>query len=278
MSINNMQIFQTSFSPLVKEAYQKSSILNGCVRSDGKIVGNKAQFRKSNSILAVKFNKGSDLDYAGTKFEPVTAYLEDYVSADLIFDTDKNKFNFDEAKILANNVASAIGRKTDQIIIDDALNKTTTTAIGDKSSTLNLTMLLKASEFFNHNGVPNSERYIIHNSAQLTQLLSDEKLTSSDYANVKALVSGEVNTFMGFTFINMESRKEGGLPVGDTTGVKAFAFHKQAVGKAVSDEIKTSMERVAEKLAWQIACTVSIGAVNIDDDGIIPLITKATNN
>ena len=277
MSINNMQVFQTYFSPLVKEAYQKSSILDGCVRSDGKIVGDEAQFRKSNSILAVKFNKGADLDYAGTKFEPVKAQLEDFVSADLLFDTDKYKFNFDEAKILSRNVASAIGRRTDQVIIDNALNKTTTTPLGSVTSVLNVAMLLQASEFLNDNAVDKNDRYIIHTSAQLTQLLSDDKLTSSEYAVVKALVSGEVDSFMGFKFINMEKRLEGGLPLYNSTGVKAFAFHKQAVGKAVGEDIQTSMERIPQKKAWQIACSVSLGAVNIDDNGIIPLITKASN-
>lgn len=277
MSINNMQVFQTYFSPLVKEAYQKSSILGDCVRSDGKIVGDKAQFRKSNSILAVKFNKGADLDYAGTRFEPVEAQLEDFVSADLLFDTDKYKFNFDEAKVLSNNVASAIGRRVDQVIINNALNKTTTTPLGSVTSVLNVNMLLKASEFLNDNAVDKGERYIVHTSAQLTQLLSDDKLTSSEYAIVKALVSGEVDSFMGFKFINMEKRLEGGLPAYDSTGVKAFAFHKQAVGKAIGEDMQTSMERIAQKKAWQIACSISIGAVNIDDKGIIPLITKASN-
>lgn len=278
MSINNTQVFQSYFSPLVKEAYQKSSILDGVVRTDGKIVGNKAEFRKSGSLLAVDFNKGSDLDYGNTDFGKAVAILKDKVSADLIFDVDKPKFNFDEAKILSNNVSSAIGRATDQIIIDDALNNTSTSAIGSESSSLNLDMLLKAAEFFNENAVPMSDRYIIHTSAQLTQLLSDTKLTSIDYANVKALVSGELNTFMGFKFILMESRKEGGLPLVGSAGVKAFAFHKEAVGKAISNEIDTKMERVAEKLAWQIACTVQVGAINIDDKGILPIITKASNN
>lgn len=277
MSINNEQMFQNYYSPLVKAAYMKSSLLRGLVRTESRIVGNQAYFRKYNAIQAIDLNKGSDVTYAGTEFENAIAVLKDKGCFDLLFDTDRPKFSFEEANLLANNTAMAIGRAIDQTIIDDALNKTTTTALGDATDTLNTDLLLEASEYFNKKAVPTSERYIVHTAAQLTQLLSDAKLTSFDYNNVKALVAGEVNSFMGFKFICIEDRKEGGLPMTNTTGVKAFAFHKQAVGHAISQDVKSSMERVPSKLAYQIGCIVQQGAINIDDDGIVPIITKASN-
>lgn len=255
----------------------KSSLLRGLVRTESRIVGTQAYFRKYDAIQAIDLNKGSDVTYAGTEFENAIAILKDKGCFNLLFDTDKPKFNFEEASILANNTAMAIGRAIDQTIIDDALNQTTTTALGSTTDTLNTDLLLEASEYFNKKAVPTSERYIVHTAAQLIQLLSDTKLTSFDYNNVKALVSGKVNSFMGFRFICVEDRKEGRLPIANTTGVKAFAFHKQAVGHAISQDIKSSMERIPQKLAYQIGCIVQQGAVNIDDNGIIPIITKASN-
>lgn len=278
MSVNVDVAFQNYYSPLVREAYQKSSILRPYVRSDGKIIGTKAYFRKSDSIVANDFNKGADITYAGTDFSNVVCNLKDKIAADMVFDVDKPKFNFDEAKILANNVAKAIGRATDQIIIDDALNQTTTTPLGGATSVLDTTMLLAAAEFMNKKAVPTDKRYILHSAEQLTQLLSDSKMTNFDYNNVKALVSGEINTFMGFKFILMESRKEGGLPI-DTTDntIKAFCFSYDSVGLAISRDITSRTDYIPNKVGTQIISMVQMGAVNIRDEAIIPLITKMNN-
>lgn len=48
------------------------------------------------------------------------------------------------------------------------------------------------------------DRYFGCGSVQLGNLLSTTAVTSSDYNNIKALVNGETNTFMGFTFVRSE--------------------------------------------------------------------------
>ena len=45
---------------------------------------------------------------------------------------------------------------------------------------------------------------MIANAAQLAQLLRDKMVTSADWNNIRALINGEVNTFMGFTFVRSE--------------------------------------------------------------------------
>ena len=281
MSMNNLAVFQNYYSPLVKEEFQKASILRNCVRSDGKIVGTKAYFRKSGAIVANDFNKGADLTYAGTDFGNAVAELQDKVAADLVFDIDKPKFNFDEAKVIAKNVASAIGRCVDQIIIDNALKQTTTSKVGSVSDSLSIDVLLKVLEVFNKNAVPSGDRYILHNSVQLTQLLKNTQIQSTDYNTIKALAAGEVSTFMGFRFINIEDRREGGLPVvsgGSDDGAQiAYAFHKDCVGLAFSKDISNRTDYLPSKMATQISSLVQVGAINIDDKGIVPIHTKASN-
>lgn len=46
--------------------------------------------------------------------------------------------------------------------------------------------------------------YLLCSSNQISDLLRDPQITNYDYNNVRALVSGEVNSFLGFTFINSE--------------------------------------------------------------------------
>ena len=53
---------------------------------------------------------------------------------------------------------------------------------------------------------------VIHANG-LAALLDETELTSSDFATVKALSTGEIDTFLGFKFITLGDRDEGGLPI-----------------------------------------------------------------
>lgn len=44
--------------------------------------------------------------------------------------------------------------------------------------------------------------YLVHNPRQISDLLEDPKITSSEYNIVKALYDGKVNRYMGFEFVN----------------------------------------------------------------------------
>ena len=48
---------------------------------------------------------------------------------------------------------------------------------------------------------PSIPRFIIVGPIQISDLLAVTQATSSDYASVKALVNGEIDTFMGFKFV-----------------------------------------------------------------------------
>lgn len=79
----------------------------------------------------------------------------------------------------------------------------------------------------------------------LSALLDETELTSSDFATVKALAQGEINSFLGFKFIMLGDRDEGGLPLPSTR--TNFAFHRDSVGLGVSIAQKTEINYVAEK-------------------------------
>lgn len=51
---------------------------------------------------------------------------------------------------------------------------------------------------------PDEERYIVCGAYELRQLLRTTEVVSADFAAVKALVAGEVDTFLGFKFIRSE--------------------------------------------------------------------------
>jgi hypothetical protein len=147
---------------------------------------------------------------------------------DLALPVDKE----DEIRMLNSPTSSyveamraAYARKVNSIIATAALasaktgkNGGTTTAY-DTSMTVasdfevaathtNLTVekLIEAQRLLSVNENDDDEpAYIAVTASQIASLLNKEKVTSADYANVKALIAGEIDTFMGFKFIKLNS-------------------------------------------------------------------------
>jgi hypothetical protein len=173
-------------------------------------------------------------------------------------------------------IASAMGRRMDQLVIDalDAGASATQVDdnIGGTNSNLNTAKLRRAKRLLDAAGVPATDRYFVHSAIGLEGLLGTTEATSSDYNSVKALVSGEVDTWLGFKFIMIEDRVEGGISVASNIR-KNFAFHKQALGLAVGIDMRTEMNYIPEKTSWLINGMFSAGAIGIDSDGIIEVLS-----
>ncbi len=99
--------------------------------------------------------------------------------------------------------------------------------------------------------------------------MSETEVTSSDFASVKALVTGDVDTFLGFQFITMGDRDEGGLAIDGSNDRTCFAFHKDAMGLGISMNQTSRVDYIAEKTSFLVASMFSAGSVAIDADGIV---------
>jgi len=71
---------------------------------------------------------------------------------------------------------------------------------GAGNTNLTVAKLIKAAELMDTLSVPSFGRHIAAHPAQKAALLGITQVTSTDYAAVRALVNGEVDTFMGFKF------------------------------------------------------------------------------
>jgi tRNA U34 2-thiouridine synthase MnmA/TrmU len=105
---------------------------------------------------------------------------------------------------------------------------------------------------------------------QLADLLGTTQITSSDYNSVKALVRGEIDTYMGFQFHTIGDRDEGGLAVVSNER-PVFVWHKNAVALAVGIDIRTTIDWIAEKRSWLVSADFSAGAVTIDEEGLVEI-------
>jgi len=121
------------------------------------------------------------------------------------------------------------------------------------------------------NNVPPQDRHMVIHANSLAALLSETETTSADYNTVRALVSGELNTFLGFKFHVLGDRTEGGLSVDGSLDRQLFVFHKDAIGYAEGIAPRTEINYVPEKTSFLVNTILSATAVAIDNEGIVEL-------
>ena len=273
MAVGISNAFVQLFDAEVKQAYQASRALAGVTRERMNVEGSVVKFPKIGKGVATVRVPQTDVTPLNVTYSQVSATMSDYIAAEYSDIFHQAKVNFDERRELVKVVGDAIGRRMDQLVID-ALNSasspsTVGTDIGGVGTNMNLAKLLAAKKALDTKNVPGEGRCIVIHANGLSSLLDEQELTSSDFASVKALVRGEIDTFLGFKFVTLGDRDEGGLPLPSTRS--SFAFHRDAVGLGVSMAQKTEINYVPEKTSFLVSSMFSAGAVSIDDEGIVKI-------
>ena len=270
--------FVTLFDAEVKQAYQSESVLRQAVRLRSGVQGQTYKFNKLGKGSATARIPQTDVTPLNVTYSQVTATMSDYNAAEYSDIFHQAKVNFDERSELVQVVSKAIGRRIDQLVID-ALNgasgastvaKNVVTSGSAANSNLNVGKLIAAKKALDSKNVPFDDRCIAVHANNLAGLLGDERAVSGDFASIKALVSGEINTFMGMKFIVLGDRDEGGLPL-TSNDRSVFAFHRSAIGMAENMAQKTEINYVPEKTSFLVNSMFSAGAVSIDDEGIVKI-------
>jgi hypothetical protein len=133
--------------------------------------------------------------------------------------------------------------------------------------------LRQAKEILDANEVDDFyTRYIAVNAAMLRQLLSETETTSSDFNTVKALVSGQLDTFLGFKFVRSERLQ---TITGDVKGAIAWVPPAVKMGVAQSPT-SVAAERPDKRHDWQIYTYGSWGAVRVDDEMVVEIAVDVT--
>lgn len=275
MAINLSTAFVTLFDAEVKQAYQAQAMLRGAVRLRSGVEGATYKFPKIGRGVAQVRVPQTDVTPLNAEYGQVTVNLEDWIAAEYSDIFMQQKVNFDERRELVQVVSSAIGRRQDQLILD-ALQASSTSLtvgndIGGTDTNLNVAKLREAKRLLDANNVPMRDRHLIIHADSLASLLGETSVTSSDFNTVKALVQGDINTFLGFTFHTMGDRDEGGLPIDGSSDRTVYAFHREALGMAEGIAPKTEINYVPEKTSFLVASMFSAGAVAIDDEGIVKI-------
>ena len=273
MAVAISNAFVQMFDAEVKQAYQGARALAGLTRERTNVEGNQVKFPKIGKGTATVRVPQTDVTPLNVSYSQVSASMSDFIAAEYSDIFNQQKVNFDERRELVQVVGNAIGRRMDQLVID-ALNASATTltvatTVGGAGTNLNIEKLIETKKLMDANNVPAEGRAMIIHANNLAGLLGETEVTSSDFATVKALVNGSVDTFLGFKFIQIGDRDEGGLPIPSTR--TCFAFHRDAVGMGIGMNQRSEINYVPEKTSFLVSSMFSAGAVAIDDEGIVKI-------
>jgi len=284
---------------------QKGSRLRSMVRSEAQKAESAFYERIGAAVAQLKVGRHSDTPQIDSLHSRRRVTMSDYEWADLIDRQDRIRMLIDPQGPYTQSAMWALGRAADDIIIAAAdgiaysgsdgstsvalpnSQKITAVASG-AGSNLNVETLRATKEIFDANDIDESiKRYIAVTSSQVRALLAQTEVTSSDFASVKALVEGKIDTFMGFTFVRTErlltvpsslafSVTTGavGSGGGDASGyrrVLAWAEDGLIYANGIEMNAKIS-ERADKSYATQVYACMSMGATRLEEEKVVSIL------
>tara|TARA_X000001388_G_scaffold118_1_gene235 strand:+ start:2443 stop:3417 length:975 start_codon:yes stop_codon:yes gene_type:complete len=157
---------------------------------------------------------------------------------------------------------------------------------------LTITKIREARAVLQKNGVdlddPLNEAYLAVTPSQIEDLLGEDKATSADYMNVKALVAGAIDSFYGFKiivsnllpFVNTGTEaahltwSASDVPAAVGSGEAdirgCFAWVKSGVRAATGMNIETDIAKRADKrFNWYAYSAMRCGAVRMEEEKVV---------
>lgn len=271
----------TEFDNEVKHEYQGMGKLRTAVTLRTGVIGEAYKFTRMGKGVANQKASQADVTPMDIGHARQTATLENWNAPEYTDIFDQHEVNFDERQELAKTIAGALQRREDQLVID-AMAAVTFAATNDSdpdtgrvfdiSATRNfdLTSIRSAKGHLDDIEADAGDRNIAVRALALQKLLEDSTVTSSDFNTVRALVNGELDTYLGFKFHVIGTRAEGGLP-GVAADRIAFAWHKDSIGLAVGIDMKTTIDWVAQKTSWLANGMFKAGSVAREPQGIVKI-------
>ena len=282
MSTQITTAFVNQFSANVQMlSQQMGSLLRNAVDVES-VNGEKAFFDQVGSSAAVKkTSRHADTPLVETPHTRRMVTMSDYEWADLIDEQDKVRLLIDPTSTYGRAAAAAMGRAMDDEIIAAALGTAKTgkdggtdTALpaGQKiahgSAGLTIAKLLSAKEILDANSVdPSITRHIVVSPKQISDLLNNTTVTSSDFNTVKALAQGELSSFVGFNFI-VSNR----LTTDTNSDRQVIAFASDGIKVGMGKEPMAKIDERADKsYATQVYYCQTLGATRMEEAKVVEI-------
>lgn len=267
MSVHVPTSFIQLYASEVKAAYQREgALLRQAVRVREGMGAERIYFPKLGKGMATAKGRHADVVPMNIEHDRVYADPKDFYAPEYIDELDQVKINWSLRSEYVRSSAWALGRQTDNLIIDAALGTTNE----QTKSALDLAAITGISEELINNDVPlDRQRWAVISPGYLSDILNINGATSSDFTREQILNTGTAPAYwMGFNWIVHTA-------LGDHRDDKmnGIFFHTSALGLAIARDIQTSVDWIPTKVAWLVNSWMSMDAVMIENDGIIKVKT-----
>lgn len=286
---NFVQAYSNNFYELGQQISSRFQPV--CVLMAG-IVGSSKTVERVGKVDAYDItSRHADTIYVETPHSRRWLDLADKGAADLVDEMDEIRLLADPKSKYPKLMVQALNRAKDDIIYAAVRGSARTGTgvqalpaaqkIAEGGTGLTLAKLLTAKELLDAAEIGNDtdeaamemtgqgkvyDRVIACSSKQLTNLYGTTEVKNIDYNTVKALSEGKIDEFLGFRFIRSERLVK--------TGTTRFAvgWCRQSVCLGIGKDIVTSIDTLpAKNYSVQVYARMSIGAVRIEDEGVIEI-------
>ncbi len=254
-------------------APQKGSRLRNTIMLET-VTGESAFFDRIGVASAQKrTSRHADTPLIETPHSRRKVNLADYEWADLIDQVDKVRMLNDPQSDYVMVGANAMGRSMDDVIIA-AIGGTALTGkdgsgsqalpaaqkIAAGGAGLTSAKLISAKEKLDAAEVADDDRHFVGSAKQYSDLLNTTEVQSSDFNTVRALVRGDIDTWLGFKFVRSARLKASG------SNRLCYAYRKTAMKLAMGKEPQAKIsERADKSYSVQVYYCMALGAVRMEE-------------
>lgn len=126
---------------------------------------------------------------------------------------------------------------------------------------INTNRILRAAE-----NDPDQGFFISVSQRQIADMLGDSQFTSADYNAMRTLMMGEINTFLGFTWIPSERLPKTG------SERSCIAWAKNTVGLLIGQEPSVRIDELAtHNYSTQVFMTATAGGSRLEETGVVDI-------
>lgn len=267
---------------------QGSNLRRGVSMKSG-IVGDRAFFDQVDATsMAQITTRHGDTTLTDTPHRRRMVTLAPYEVADLVDRADQIRTLNDPTNSYVRSFAAAAGRTLDDLIVTAFAATAATGVDGSGTAALpsgqiivnggtNMSLeklrqarkILEANENMEDGG--DHQWFVVMSANQREALLSDTTLTSADFNTVRALVNGQIDQFLGFTFLKSERLSE-------TASIrKCFAWVKSSMKLGIGQEPRGFIDVLPGKRhSTQVRYELDAGATRMDEKGVVEIDVDVT--
>jgi hypothetical protein len=255
----------------VHVAYQrKGSRLRETVRNKTNVVGSSDVFPLLGTGVATTKQRHAPIVPMNPDHSTVEVFLKDFYAGEWIDKLDENKMLPDEKQAMANTGAYALGRRTDQLIVE-AINTGTAAPAPTNLSTIGLSYFTGIMEKMGDRDVPleDGEVYGPVSWQLWNRMMNIDQFVNQDYIGHEQLPFlgpvGQAKRWLGVVWFPFSGLAKTG------NNRRMAVYHKTAIGHASGQDVTADITWHGDRASYFVNNMMSQGAVVIDPIGIEPL-------